>query len=91
MALGKGCSLSSSLFNMYLNDLPEIFIKKANDPVNINGRTISSLLYAVDLVIISQSESGFQKSLNALNTYCYNWRLKINDQKPKIMIFNNKN
>ena len=86
----QGCSLSPSLFNMYLNDLPEIFIKKANDSVNINGRTIGSLLYADDLVIISQSESGLQKSLNALNTYCYNWRLKINYQKTKIMIFNNK-
>ena len=40
----QGCSLSLSLFNMYLNDLPEIFIKKANDPVDINGRTIGSLL-----------------------------------------------
>ena len=86
----QGCSLSPSLFNMYLNDLPEIFIKKANDPVNINGRTIGSLLYADDFVIISQSESGLQKSLNALNTYCHNWRLKINYQKTKIMIFNNK-
>ena len=44
---------------MYLNYLPEIFIRKANDPVNINGRTIGSLLYVDDLVIIIQQVSGF--------------------------------
>ena len=38
-------------------------------------------MFADDLIIIS-SQEGLQKSLNALNDYCTNWKLNINNKKP---------
>ena len=45
-----------------------------------NGTKINSLLYADDLIILSNC-------LNALSSYCETWMLKINPKKTKIMIF----
>jgi hypothetical protein len=43
-------------------------------------------LYADDLVLISQSESGLQESLSKLEYYVKRWRLKINLKKCKVLI-----
>ena len=39
-------------------------------------------MFADDLIIIS-SQEGLQESLNALNDYCTNWKLNINNKKTK--------
>ena len=44
-------------------------------------------MYADDLVILSRSKTALQNSLNALSLYCDKWRLKINQKKTKIIIF----
>jgi hypothetical protein len=49
--------------------------------------SISSLSFADDLVILSESQAGLQNSLNKLEKYCYKWQLKLNTNKTKIMIF----
>jgi hypothetical protein len=41
-------------------------------------RNVSSLLYADDLVLISESAIGLQNSLNILSCYCDKWNLTVN-------------
>ena len=48
----------------------------------------SCLLYADDLVLISENENGLQCCLNKLTEYCKNWNLSINEEKSKVIIFN---
>ena len=48
---------------------------------------LNSLLYADDLIILSQSKVGLQNCLNTLSSYCNPWMLKINPKKTKIIIF----
>jgi hypothetical protein len=45
-------------------------------------------LYADDIVLLSESKSGLQSSLNILGIYCSNWKLQVNVEKSKVLIFN---
>ena len=44
-------------------------------------------MYADDLIILSESASGLQNSLDKLKEYTEKWDLKINLKKTKIMVF----
>ena len=45
------------------------------------------LLYADDTILLSESRDDLQIMLNEFSTYCKKWKLKINVQKTKILIF----
>ena len=69
-----------------------IWLKNLNetqiDPVVIGDISINSLLYADDIILLSSTESGLQKSLDELNKFCSSWKLDVNKEKSKVMIFN---
>ena len=46
-----------------------------------------TLLYADDTVIFASSARGLQISLNNLSTYSKLWKLEVNAEKTKIMVF----
>jgi HEPN domain-containing protein len=41
---------------------------------------VNILLYADDIVLLSQSKEGLQNSLNILHDFCYSWKLKVKKQ-----------
>lgn len=45
------------------------------------------LLYADDTVLFSDSESDMQCALDAFKEYCHTWRLTVNLEKTKIVVF----
>ena len=45
------------------------------------------LLYADDTVICSESPEMLQEALNRMSEYCDLWKLQVNVQKTKIMVF----
>ena len=75
------------LFNLYVNDLP-FCLSRNQDPVAIGKYVTNVLMYADDLVLMSASKEGLQKCLDYLNIYCKKWKLKVNTDKTKILIFN---
>jgi len=83
----QGCILSPLFFNVFLSDLPNIFDNSC-DPVYLGGSSLNCLLYADDLIILSESASGLQCALNKLHTYCKKWKLSVNIGKTNVMIFN---
>ena len=83
----QGCVISPTLFNFYLADLTEKFTPQC-DPVVVDMSLVYCLMYADDLVLISQSDAGLQTSLNRLQEYCSQWHLKINVSKTKVIVFN---
>ena len=87
IGLKQGGVLSPSLFNLFLADLPAIFDASC-DPVLLNNRRLSCLMYADDLILLSESHTGLQNSLNALHSYCMKWNLTVNLKKSQVMIFN---
>ena len=49
---------------------------------------MSHLLYADDLVLISSSKGGLQKSLDRLEKFCDTWQLELNEKKSQVLVFN---
>ena len=45
------------------------------------------LLYAVDTILLTESDSDLQLMLDSFENYCDQWKLKINVNKTKILIF----
>ena len=83
----QGCVLSPLLFNLYLSDLPSIFDESC-DPIDLYGSKLGCLMFADDLVILSESSKGLQKAIDRLQDYCLKWGLTINIDKTKVLIFN---
>ena len=88
----QGCPLSPILFNIYVNDIfkimndntkSTIFLKE-NEPINV-------LMYADDLILLSESKEGLQRQIDKLCEYCKKWKLSINFNKTKSMVFNRGN
>ena len=83
----QGDNLSPNLFNLYINGLIDDFDHSCS-PVLLGQKHISCLLYADDLVLLSESQEGLQNCLNKTWGYCKSWGLEINYTKSKVMIFN---
>ena len=86
----QGCNLSPLLFNLFMNDLiSSLNIIGFESPLLDNLR-ISCLLYADDLILISETKEGLQNLLDKLNIFSKQWFLEVNTQKTKSMIFSRK-
>lgn len=83
----QGCVLSPLLFNLFIRDLPDIFNSDC-DPVDLHDTKLSCLMFADDLVLLSNSASGLQTCLDNLYNYCSQWDLKVNLSKTKVIVFN---
>lgn len=83
----QGDVLSPNLFKVFINDLPK-YLHTCSDPVYLKNRYLHCLMYADDVVILSESASGLQEKLKRLEDYCADWCLNVNVDKTKVMIFN---
>ena len=83
----QGCVLSPTLFKLFVNDIPDIFDATC-EPVTLFHYSVSALMFADDIVLVSETPSGLQSCLDKLDIYCKKWFLDINPEKSKIMIFN---
>ena len=87
MGVRQGCVLSPLLFNIFLSDLPQK-LDLTESKVKLGNTELASLVWADDIVLMSESESGLQQMINVLENYCQENKLKINTDKTKCMIFN---
>lgn len=87
LGVRQGECLSPFLFSMYLNDLENEFIQKGVEGVDIGMLKLFLLLYADDIVIFSNTMEGLQKGLDVLEDYCRKWKLTVNIDKTKVMVF----
>ncbi len=90
LGVRQGDSLSPTLFNIFINDLAHQFQSPDCHPAAINGVEIGCLLYADDLLILSETEDGLRNGLSVLSNFSKKWSLTVNVKKSKILIFNKK-
>jgi hypothetical protein len=82
----QGDPLSANLFKIVANNIPTLFGRNCS-PVQLGNKKISSLMYADDIVLLSETANGLQTSLHILQEHCDSIGLSINASKSKIMIF----
>ena len=84
----QGDPLSPTLFNLFLNDLFSELRSETCDPVSLNDTDyFNALAYADDIVLLSRTEEGLQNAIDITEKYCEKWRLTINHNKTKTMVF----
>ena len=82
----QGCVLSPLLFNIFLADIQGEFDRCGDNP-KLGDQEISCLIWADDILILSETEQGLQAKLDNLQVYCKKNKLEVNTDKTKIMTF----
>ena len=83
----KACPLSPTLFGLYIDKLGAWLSKTNDEGVHLAGYVVKLLLYADDLILISQTTHSLREHLRALEHFCQEVGMQVNISKTKIMIF----
>ena len=65
------------------------FIASGTCEYNYQELSLFLLMYADDLVLFSESVEGLQSLLNDLCIYANKWKMIVNTDKTKIVVFRN--
>ena len=87
LGVPQGESLSPFLFNLFLNDIEAALESGGFRRVSMSDITIRTLLYADDLLLMSDSTEDLQLGIDILYDYCTRWKLNINIEKSAVVIF----
>ncbi|MCG7875093.1 MAG: reverse transcriptase family protein [Candidatus Thiodiazotropha endolucinida] len=96
IALGvkQGEPLSPLLFILFVNDVYSDLLVRDDQGdvlgVGINELCFFLLLFADDMVLFSKDPVELQLLLDRLHRYSYEWGLKVNTQKTKVCVFENR-
>ena len=89
----QGENLLPLSFSLNINDFENFSVHTNVNPVTVTDEITGTylkillLLYADDTLIIANDAESLQTSLTHLSEYCQKWKLTINIEKTKIMVF----
>ena len=86
VGVNQGDPLSPTLFKLFINDITDYFDNKC-DPVKLGDNNINCLLYADDIIVLSETKNGLQNACNKIANFCQDWSLEVNCKKTKVMFF----
>ena len=86
----QGCVLSPILFNLFLSDFQSTLEKQSDTwPVFIDEHTkLHCILWADDIVLLSEKRTGMQNQINLLHDYCSCNKVSVNVSKTSCISFN---
>jgi len=87
----QGYNLCPLLFSLYINDLKSYLMSNSTGFIQLNRAKLYLLMFADDIILLADSSSSLQDSINHLNNFCNKWKLQINTVKTKVLIFNKPN
>ena len=90
VGLKQGCILSPVLFNAFMEDLVQL-IRDQQKGVNYGDLNVSILLYADDIVLLSDCEEDLQSMLYMLGEWCCKGGVTVNGNKSKVVHFRSQN
>ena len=87
LGVRQGEYLSPYLFSMYLNDIEDEFYLQGSEGIDVGSIKLFLILHADDITIFAETVEGLQKGLDILGSYCNRWKITVNIEKTKIMMF----
>ena len=87
ISVKQGCVLSPIIFNLYIDKICDIFDQNCR-PVKINNSKLNCLLWADDLLLVSETAEGLQNCIDKMGKCYEELDLKVNIKKTKVIIFN---
>ena len=87
LGVRQGECLSPFLFSMFLNDIENIYVENGVEGIDVYMFKMFLILYADDIVIFANNSEELQANLDLLYNYCNRWKLSVNSNKTKVMIF----
>ena len=84
----QGGVISPTLFNVFLEDLPDYLDLTCG--VSMNNIAITYLLHADDLILISETPEGLQRLIDGLHEFCKQWHMIVNLMKTNVCVFDRK-
>ena len=88
--LRQGCSLSPTLFNIYIK-VVNIWMGEVEGGIKLRqGCNVNTMLFADDQIVIQTTEDDLQLSIFQLDRICKEYGLQISINKTKIMAFKGK-
>ena len=85
----QGGPLSPNMFRHLLHDL-KYYLNLEKGIVMNNKEILLHILWADDLILVSDTKEGLQRQLNGVFTFCSKSQMIVNSLKTKIMIFGKK-
>ena len=85
----QGGPLSPKLFAIYIEELVEL-VEKENLGIKIQDLQIGIILYADDIIIMSDDEKRIQRALEICEEFGSKKEIKFNPEKTQLIVFGNK-
>ena len=83
----QGCILSPLLYALFINGLVKE-LNALNNGINITAtKKLSALLYADDIVLLSDDRYALQEMLDVVTKYARQWRFELNAKKSEVVVF----
>jgi hypothetical protein len=86
LGIRQGDNLSPNLFNLIMNDLPKQLRDTNCDPIWLNQNQYNCMMYADDIVLLSETKQGLEKAISTTILYSKNQGLALNFKKTKVML-----
>ncbi len=86
IGIKQGDNLSPNPFNIYVNDIPKMFTAECM-PVMLDQCQLSCLMYADDIVLLSDTAAGLQSAIDRMQNYVTKIGLTVNTKKTKVLVF----
>ena len=81
----QGCTLSPWLFNVFMDRVMREAKRQFQSEVRLSTGNVGVLLFADDMVVMSESVEGLQHNVQVMSDVLSKWELKVNWRKTKVM------
>lgn len=83
----QGCGLSPLLFGLYTEELA-VRMKEADRGIRVGNECLSILLYADDVVVMSDNREDLQRMLDIVSEYANDLNVSFSREKSQVLVIN---